>query len=94
MRVQRVDTGEGIHPRTMALRMRLATWFGFAVPDVQLVYRIEDRRLLVFSGTGNVRDARDRYPQVRIAFSPRPETASTDELARMQREPLSGRCAF
>ena len=37
---------------------------------------------------------RDRYPQVRIAFSPRPETASTDELARMQREPLSGRCAF
>ena len=94
VRVQRVDTGEGTRPRTMALRMRLATWFGFAVPDVQLVYRIEDRRLLVFSGTGNVGDARNRYPQVRIAFSPRPETASTDELARMQREPLSGRCAF
>lgn len=94
VRVQRVDAGEGAHPRTMALRMRLATWFGFAVPDVQLRYRLEDRRLLAFSGTGNVRDARERYPQVRIAFSPSSETVSNDELARMQHEPLSGRCPF
>lgn len=94
MRVQRVDADDASRADTLVLRMRLATWFGFAVPEVRLVYRIEDRRLLVFSGTGNVRDARARNPQVRIAFAPHSDIASAEELARMQRDPLVGRCPF
>lgn len=91
VRVQRIAGGAG-EPRTMQLRMRLATWFGFAIPDVLLVYGLDDRRLRAFSGTGNIRDARGRNPQVRIAFAPQAATASREEFARIKTLPLDGRC--
>ena len=76
------------------LRMKLDTWFGFAVPEVTLVYARGDRRLLEFNGTGNVRDARGRNPQVRIAFQPSAQLASNSDLAGIARLPLDGRCTF
>ena len=76
------------------LRMRLATWFGFAVPEVELVYARADRRLLEFRGTGNVRDARGENPQVRIAFPKAPRPAGAAEFAAVRRMPLDGRCSF
>ena len=93
VRVQRI-AGDRREPRTLRLRMRLATWFGFVVPDVTLSYGLEDRRLQVFSGTGNVRDSHGRHPQVRITFAQQPATISPDDLARIQRLPLDGRCPF
>ena len=93
VRVQRI-ANERRETGTLRLRMRLATWFGFAIPDTLLVYGLEDRRLRVFSGTGNVRDANGRNPQVRIAFAPRPAPASADEIARIPHLPLDGRCPF
>ena len=74
--------------------MRLDLWFGFAVPEVTLVYARDDRRLLEFSGTGNVRGARGRSPQVRIEFEPEPQPGSRREVDAMRRAPLSGRCRF
>lgn len=94
VRVQRVADSNRSSARTLQLRMRLATWFGFAVPDVGLVYGLEDRRLRVFSGTGNVRDARGRNPQVRITFASQAGTASAEEFARTKDLPLDGRCVF
>ena len=94
VRVQRVAGHDPPGASTMRLRMRIATWFGFAVPDVTLVYGLRDGRLRTFSGTGNVRDAKGRNPQVRIAFAPQPATATRDEFARIQRLPLDGRCPF
>ena len=44
--------------------MRLATWFGFAMPDVRLIHHIQHQCLLAPSETGTVRDALNRYPQV------------------------------
>lgn len=76
------------------LQMKLDTWFGFAVPDVTLVYARADRRLLEFNGTGNVRDARGRNPQVRIAFQPTPQAATATDIAAIARLPLVGRCTF
>ena len=94
VRVQRVAGSDRPGAGTMQLRMRLATWFGFAVPDVTLVYGVEDRRLRLFSGTGNLRDARGRNPQVRIAFAPQAVTATTEEFSRMKALPLDGHCPF
>ena len=74
--------------------MKLDTWFGFAVPEVTLVYARDGRRLLEFNGTGNLRDGRGRNPQVRIAFQPQAQLASASDLAGVARLPLDGRCSF
>lgn len=76
------------------LRMSLDTWFGFAVPDVTLVYARDDRRLLEFNGTGNVRDRRGHNPQVRITFAQPPQPAGAAEVAAVAALPLDGRCGF
>lgn len=75
------------------LQMRLDAWFGFAVPPVTLVYARNSPRLLQFSGTGNVRDARGRYPQVRIEFPAAPVPATAAELAAARQQPLVSTCA-
>ena len=80
--------------RGEALRMRLDTWFGFALPDVVLVYARDDHRLLEFDGTGNVRDARGRNPQVQIVFAGRPASVPAEELAQALALPLDGHCRF
>lgn len=80
--------------RAARLRMQLDSWFGFAVPDVQLVYARDDQRLLEFSGTGNIRDTRGGNPQVRIGFAVQPRDATGAEVAALRVEPLLGRCTF
>ena len=80
--------------RAERLRMQLDSWFGFAVPDVQLVYARDDRRLLEFTGTGNIRDAQGDFPRVRIGFSAQPAAASAADVAAMRNEPLNGSCRF
>jgi hypothetical protein len=76
------------------LRMQLDQWFGFAVPPVTLTYARADQRLLEFAGTGNLRDARQDYPQVRIAFAPHGRNAAAAELAEAESVALVGRCRF
>lgn len=73
------------------LRMDLDQWYGFAVSPVHLVYARSDRRLLEFSGTGNVRDDRGRNPQVRIAFAPASRQVAVAEMAAASSETL-GAC--
>lgn len=94
VRVQRLGSLDWNGQRAERLRMRLDLWFGFAVPEVNLVYAHDERRLLEFAGTGNVRDRRGRNPQVRIAFDRAPQAASLEEAQALQRLPLSGRCNF
>ncbi len=71
------------------LRMDLDQWYGFAVPPVHLVYARADRRLLEFSGTGDVRDDRGRNPQVRIAFAPASRRVAAAEMAAASIEKLA-----
>ena len=94
VRVQRVSstTWNGIPAER--LRMKLDAWFGFAVPEVNLVYARDDRRLLEFAGTGNLRDARGSYPQVRIVFDPASKPATAQDVAAIRTLPLTGRCPF
>ena len=76
------------------LRMRVDAWFGFAVPAVELLYARDDRRLLEFRGTGNLRDARGNHPQVRIRFDKQPAAAAASELAGIRRLALDGKCTI
>lgn len=94
VRVQRVGATTWNGQPAERLRMRLDAWYGFAVPDVDLVYAREDQRLLEFDGTGNVRDARGNNPHVRISFTQPRRTVTVDELAAQRRLPLDGRCPF
>lgn len=56
---------------TTHLRMELDTWYGFAAPQTDLVYRTSDRWLLRFEGIGTIRDEHGRHQEVRIEFPPR-----------------------
>lgn len=94
VRVQRVGATSWHGVPAERLHMRLDRWFGFAVPEVQLVYARADQRLLEFTGTGNVRDARGGNPQVRIGFVAPAREAGDADIAALRAEPLAGRCAF
>ena len=75
------------------LRMRLAAWFGFALPDVVLTYDARDRRLLRYEGLGVVRDAKGRPMPVRIDFPSAPVPAGRGEIDAAARQALVTRCA-
>jgi hypothetical protein len=74
------------------LQMKLDAWFGFAVPAVTLVYATADQRLLQFTGTGNVRDEKGRYPQVRVEFPAAPVATPAAELSAARTQPLVQTC--
>ena len=94
VRVQRLSSVEWNGVPAERLRMQLDAWFGFAVPDVTLVYARTDRHLLEYAGTGNLRDADGDYPQVRIVFEPASHAASAQEITAVRALPLTGRCRF
>lgn len=94
VQVRRAGATEWNGIQAERLHMRLDAWYGFAVPDVALVYGRDDRRLLEFAGTGNVRDARGRNPQVRVVFDRAARTASQGELDSAIAAPLAARCDF
>ncbi|MEN5265226.1 hypothetical protein [Stenotrophomonas sp. TWI587] len=74
------------------LQMKLDAWFGFAVPPVTLVYATADQRLLQFTGTGNVRDEKGKYPQVRVEFPAAPVATPAAELSAARTQPLVKTC--
>lgn len=94
VRVQRVGSIDWHGVPAERLRMRLDAWFGFAVPEVTLVYARDDRRLLEFAGTGNVRDGDGDFPQVRIVFDRTSQPATAADVAAARALPLAGRCDF
>jgi hypothetical protein len=75
------------------LKMRLAGWYGFAVPGIDLLY---DRagRLMEFDGVGNVRDAAGKNQDVRIVFPADAVRSGVpmSEIAHAGAEPLASRC--
>lgn len=74
------------------LRMALDTWYGFAIPPIELRYAIADRRLLEFRGIATIRDAAGRYQNVRIEFAP-PAKSDGAERQAAQTQALAKSCA-
>jgi hypothetical protein len=86
------DTTWGGEPARQ-FKMRLAGWYGFAVPGIDLTY---DRagRLVEFDGVGNVRDGAGKNQHVRIVFPAEAvqSDAPESEIDRAAVEPLASRC--
>ncbi|MBC7989004.1 MAG: hypothetical protein H7Y19_05410 [Luteimonas sp.] len=78
----------------MRLHMRLDTWFGFAAPDTELVYRLSDRWLLSFQGIASVRDDSGRHQAVRIEFPDRlrANNVGQREINAAKAAPLAASC--
>lgn len=81
-------------PGTAHLSMRLDAWYGFVAPNTELVYRLRDRWLLRFEGTGSIRNANGRHQPVRIEFPDKLRVAAVDqaEIDAAIKTPLTGRC--
>lgn len=76
------------------LKMKLASWYGFALPAIELVYDADGRRLQEFYGVGTIRDASGRNQDVRIVF---PSSDIHDDIPasaidHAAAEPLLSRC--
>jgi hypothetical protein len=54
----------------MRLSMRLAAWYGFALPGFELTYDRQGGTLRQFEGIGTVRDQSGHNQEVRIVFPP------------------------
>lgn len=76
-----------------SIEVSLDTWYGGLAPRLRLVYASSDRRLLEFTGTSNLRDARGAYPQVTVRFSSPPVERSASEGQQAQVQALVDRCA-
>jgi hypothetical protein len=78
------------------LQLRLAAWYGVALPSLRLAYDRQGTRLLEFEGPGTVRDARGRNREVHIVFPEREVRGDvpTSEAEQAAVRPLVPRCAF
>ncbi|KAB7763847.1 hypothetical protein [Xanthomonas maliensis] len=88
-RIQQQDAAAG----RQRYRLSLDTWYGAAVPAIELTYTSADRRLLVFRGVGNLRDASGHYPKVRIVFPDAPpRSVDAAEVQQARAQPLVAQC--
>lgn len=84
-------SGSGL---TTQFTLRAAVWYAFALPEITLIYRNGDRRLLRFTGVSTIRDARGRRQSVDVVFPEELEDVATSshEVASAQSAELSAGC--
>jgi hypothetical protein len=75
-------------------RLRLASWYGFALPHIDVAYDKQTHELREYSGVSNIRDGDGRNVSVTIRFPPgeRRDDVAQAEVERAAEQPLSGRC--
>ena len=74
------------------LKTRLDAWYGFALPELKLRYRIADRRLVRFEGIGTIRDGKGGHGKLRIEFAQPAVAIETAEMQRVRELALGGAC--
>lgn len=74
------------------LKTRLDAWYGFALPELKLRYRIADRRLMRFEGIGTIRDAKGGHGKLRIDFAQPAVAIDAADMQRAREIPLGGTC--
>ena len=74
------------------LTTRLDAWYGFALPELRLRYRITDRQLVRFEGIGTVRDGKGGHGKLRIDFAQPAVVVGPQDLQRARDVPLGGAC--
>lgn len=74
------------------LKTRLDAWYGFALPELKLRYRIADRRLMRFEGIGTIRDGKGGHGKLRIDFAQPAVAIEAVDMQRVRELPLGGAC--
>ncbi|HSD17878.1 MAG TPA: hypothetical protein VLC71_11550 [Thermomonas sp.] len=82
----------GAPPGYLDLKTRLDAWYGFALPELKLRYRIADRRLIRFEGIGTIRDAKGGHGKLRIDFTQPAVAIGAADMQRAREIPLGGAC--
>lgn len=82
----------GAPPGHLDLKTRLDAWYGFALPELRLRYRIADRQLVRFEGIGTIRDAKGGHGKLRIDFAQAAVAIDAGDLQRARETPLGGTC--
>lgn len=86
--VQRRDVSADSPTGHVLLQARLANWFGFWLPKIEVTYRQTDRWLTRFEGPTNLRGADNRPLNVRIDFPELPKDASAKDWTDAFTQPL------
>ncbi|HEX2791022.1 MAG TPA: hypothetical protein VHN17_11385 [Steroidobacteraceae bacterium] len=75
-------------------RLSLASWYGFALPHIDVAYDLQTHELREYSGLSNIRDGDGRNVRVSIRFAPseRRQDVAAAEVERAAAMPLTGRC--
>ena len=75
-------------------RLQLASWYGFALPHIDVAYDKQTHELREYRGVSNIRDGDGRNVSVTIRFAPseRRGDVSAAEVERAAEQPLPGRC--
>lgn len=75
-------------------RLRLSSWFGFALPHIDVGYAIKNHQLRWFRGLSNIRDIHGDNLTVQLRYPPadRHGNVPAQDLQRARQEPLDGRC--
>jgi hypothetical protein len=75
-------------------RLQLASWYGFALPHIDVAYDKQAHELREYSGVSNIRDGGGRNVSVTIRFPPgeRRNDVAPADVERAAEQPLSGHC--
>jgi hypothetical protein len=75
-------------------RLQLSSWYGFALPHIDVAYDRQTHELREYSGLSNIRDGEGRNLRVTIRFpaSERRTGVSEADVERAAAMPLTGRC--
>ncbi len=74
------------------IRLSVAGPLGWIVPDIDVSYRQDDRRLLRYRGITNIRDGTGDMISAQIDFSDAERSESAVDLAALRAQPLAPRC--
>jgi hypothetical protein len=73
-------------------RLSVAGAFGWFLPDIDVSYRKDDRRLLRYRGITNLRDGAGDMISAQIDFSDADRSESAVDLVALRARPLTGSC--
>lgn len=92
--VYRHDDKAAAKNGVVVFRLRLASWFGFALPHIDVAYTAEGRELRWFHGLSNLRDMQGRNITVTLRYPPdlRTHRVSAAAIETARTAPLDGHC--
>jgi hypothetical protein len=91
-RVRKVDETKIGGDVASVIRLSLAGPLGWFLPDIDVSYRKDDRRLMRYRGTTNIRDAAGELLTAQIDFPDTARTAGPVDLAALRALPLVNTC--